>query len=177
MEHPEQEIEKVVELLVSPVSPDVQQAAVRKYFTSNAGFRHPMYSIKPASNSREGILGIFQWYRILSGYIELYINNISYDVDKSILFVDMSEVFHLRCSPFPPVRTRLLTRFTLHKEGVHYYIAYQEDFFHPDDFISMIVPPLYKPVNLVLRIGGFACGLSARLVQAAFCIWRPRRGD
>lgn len=31
-----------------------------RYFTSNAGFRHPMYSVKPATNSRDGILGIFQ---------------------------------------------------------------------------------------------------------------------
>jgi hypothetical protein len=31
-----------------------------RYFTSNAGFRHPTYSVKPATNSRDAILGIFQ---------------------------------------------------------------------------------------------------------------------
>ncbi|KAF8495883.1 hypothetical protein F5888DRAFT_505098 [Russula emetica] len=177
MEHPEVEIERVVQMLVRPASPDVQQAAVRKYFTSNAGFRHPMYSVKPATNSRDGILGIFQWYHVLSRYIELYVDNISYDVEKSILFLDMAQVFHIRCSPFPPARTRLLTRLTLHKEGARYYIAYQEEFFHPDDFFAMIVPPLFKPVNLILRIGGFARGLSARIAQAVFDVWRPRRDD
>jgi hypothetical protein len=45
------------------------------------------------------------------------------------------------------------------------------------DFIAMIVPPLFKPVNFILRIGGFACGLSARIIQAAFGVWRPRRDD
>jgi hypothetical protein len=136
-----------------------------------------MYSVKPATNSREGILGIFQWYRVLSGYIELYFDNISYDAEKSILFLDISHVFHMRYSPFQPARTRQLTRLTLHKEGARYYIAYQEDFFHPDDFFAMIVPPLFKPVNLILRIGGFACGLSARIAQAVLGVWSPRRGD
>jgi hypothetical protein len=85
MENPEVEIERVVQLLVRAASPDIQQAAVRKcvcskiftmmlapevssprnpvtlrYFTSDAGFRHPMYSVKPAHNSREGIIAIFQ---------------------------------------------------------------------------------------------------------------------
>jgi hypothetical protein len=127
----------------------------------------------------------------------------------------------MRYSPFQPARTRYnliycifvrtltkeflcsqLTRLTLHKEGTRYYIAYQEDFFHPDvsnfiwccdgaphvisshvarsfvqDFFAMIVPPLFKPVNLFLRIGGFACGLSARIAQAVVGAWRPRRGD
>lgn len=41
----------------------------------------------------------------------------------------------------------------------------------------MIVPPLFMPVNLILRTGAFACGLSARLAQAVFDIWRPRRDD
>jgi hypothetical protein len=101
----------------------------------------------------------------------------------------------------------LLTRLTLHKEGGRYYISYQEDFFHPDvsnfsfhwsvmvalmschvmsshvarpftqEFIGLIVPPLSKPVGLLLRFGGFACGLSARLAQAAFGIWSPRRDN
>lgn len=177
MEHPEAEIERVVQMLLRSASPDVQQAAVRKYFTSNAGLRHPIYNIKPAINSREGILGIFQWYQVFSSYIELHFDNISYDVEKSILFLDTSRVFHMRYSPFPPARTRLLTRLTLHKEGARYYISYQEDFFHPDDFFAMIFPPLFKPVNLILRIGGFACGLSARIAQATFGVWRPRRGD
>jgi len=101
--------------------------------------------------------------------------HIAYDVEKSILFLDMSQVFYIRYSPFPPARTRLLTRLTLHKEGGRYYIASQEDFFHPDDLFATIVPPLFKPVNLILRIGGFACGLSARIAQAVFDVWRPRR--
>ncbi|KAH9989289.1 hypothetical protein BJV77DRAFT_948673 [Russula vinacea] len=196
MENPQVDIERVVKILVKAASPDIQQAAIRKYFTSNAGFRHPMYSVMPAHNSREGIIAIYQWYRILSGNIELSVDNIStltplspciapkanrastaYDAEKSILFLDMTQEFHVRCSPFSPPRTRLLTRLTLHKEGGRYYISYQEDFFHPDEFIGLIVPPLSKPVGLLLRFGGFTCGLTARLAQAAFGIWSPRRDN
>ncbi|KAF8476431.1 hypothetical protein DFH94DRAFT_759205 [Russula ochroleuca] len=177
MENPQVEIERAMQILMRAASPDIQQAAIRKYFTNNAGFRHPMYSVMPAHNSREGIIAILQWYRVLSGRIELSVDNITYDAEKSIIFLDMTHVFHVRYSPFSPARTRLLTRLTLHKEGGRYYISYQEDFFHPDEFIGLIVPPLSKPVGLLLRFGGFACGLSARLAQAAFGIWSPRRDN
>ena len=38
MEHPEEEIARVVELLTSPASPDIQQAAVRKCVLCGASY-------------------------------------------------------------------------------------------------------------------------------------------
>ncbi|KAI0288966.1 hypothetical protein BC826DRAFT_915020 [Russula brevipes] len=186
MENPTEEIERVVQLLTRAASPDIQEAAIRKYFARDASFRHPMCSVASAPNSREGILGIFQWYNIMSTYIDISVDTIStstpstlnpYDPRNSILFLDMSQVFRIKCSPFSPARTRLLTRLKLRQEGRHHYIASQEDFFHPDDFFAAMIPPLAEFVGFFLRIGGFACGLSARLAQAAFGLWRPRRGD
>ena len=46
----------------------------------------------------------------------------------------------------------------------------------PQDFFAMIVPPLFKPVNLILRIGGFACGLSARIAHLEKAIRDPDLG-
>ncbi|KAI0276335.1 hypothetical protein BGY98DRAFT_986404 [Russula aff. rugulosa BPL654] len=177
MQRPAREIENVVQMLMRAAFPDAQQRTVRRYFTKDAGLRHPFFSIEPATNSRESILGVFQWYCVVSRYIELSVNNILYDEEKLILLLETSIVFHARYSPFPPGRTRLLTLFSLRKVGMRYYIAYEEDFFHPDDFFAMIVPPLFKPVNLTLRIGGFACGLSARIAQGLFGIWRPTSSD
>lgn len=91
---------------------------------------------------------------------------------------------------------RLLTRLKLHKEGGRYYISSQEDFFHPDvgkilrfsgdlmsysscgtistqDLFAAVVPPLSKLVGLALCTAGFACGLFARIAQAACGVWRP----
>ncbi|KAI0247011.1 hypothetical protein BJV78DRAFT_84120 [Lactifluus subvellereus] len=174
MERPAEEIERVVQLLTSSPSPDVQQATIRKYFASDAGFRHPLCSVKPGHNSHEEILGIFQWYRIMSPHIELIVDKITYDAAHSILFLDVIQVFHIRYSPLPPARTRLLTRLTLREANGRHYIAFQEDFYHPDDLCATIVPLLAKPVDLALRMGGFACGLFARVAQAVFGVWRPR---
>jgi len=179
MEHPEQEIEKVVQLLTVAASPDIQQAAVRKYFTSNASFYHPMFSVGPATNSREGVLGIYQWLRITFKNVEVSVDKIAYDSGNSTLFLDSSLALHMRFSPFPPGRINVLTRITLHHDEAadRHYITSLEDFLNPADLFAMMIPPLGKPVSLFLRFRGFMCGLYVRVVQSLFGAWRPRRED
>ncbi|KAH9975057.1 hypothetical protein BGW80DRAFT_1299913 [Lactifluus volemus] len=173
MENPTNEIERILQRFMASASPDVQQAAIQKYFTKDAGFRHPLCSVDPGPNSREGILGIYQWYRVMSPRMEVIVDKITYDAEKSILFLDVIQVFHIRFSPLPPARTRLFSRLTLRNESGRYYITFQEDFYHPDDFCATIIPPLVGPVGFALRAGGFAFGLSARIAQAIFGVWRP----
>ncbi|KAI0260378.1 hypothetical protein BC834DRAFT_549278 [Gloeopeniophorella convolvens] len=174
MNNPEKEIEKVVQRLTTSATPDDQRSAFQRYFTSDAGFRHPLCSVEPAHNSRDAVLAIFQWYRIMSPRIDLSVDDITYDAAKQQLFLNISQVFHIRFSPFPPAKTRLLTRLTLREEGGRYYIVFQEDFYHPDDFQALLTPPLVWPTSLVLRVGGFVSGIFARIAQAAFGEWRPR---
>ena len=61
MQDPTKEISSVVTLITAAVSPDIQSAAFHKYFTSDAGFRHPLCSVSPAPDSRETLLGIYQY--------------------------------------------------------------------------------------------------------------------
>ncbi|KAI9463766.1 hypothetical protein F5148DRAFT_1210975 [Russula earlei] len=175
MQNPEVEIEGVVQLLTCAASPNIQQDAVRKYFASDASFRHPTLYVEPAPNSREGVLGIYQWYRITLSYIELSVDSITYDGKQSLLFLDTSQVVRVRFSPFSPARIRVLSRIAFREEGGLHYITSQEDFYHAEDIVAAMLPPLARFVSLMLRISGFWCGLSARVAQAVFGVWRPRR--
>lgn len=61
METPVEEISAVVKRLTTASSPQVQKAAVEGYFNPDAGFRHPIWAVEPGANSRDKILGIYQW--------------------------------------------------------------------------------------------------------------------
>ena len=60
MQDPAREIAEVVTLLTTAVSPDIQKATVEKFFTTDAGFSHPVCAVKRGLNSRESVLGIYQ---------------------------------------------------------------------------------------------------------------------
>lgn len=93
MQNPLLEIKSVASLLTAAVSPDIQNDAIRKYFTEDAGFRHPLCSVSPGPLSREDILGVYQWvvyvaflhifylyrarwYRVMSPRIDIDITNV-----------------------------------------------------------------------------------------------------
>lgn len=61
MQDPARDISAVVSSLTSSPTPDIQRAAVIKYFTEDAGFRNPFYFIKPGILSREDVLGVYQY--------------------------------------------------------------------------------------------------------------------
>jgi hypothetical protein len=60
MQDPASEIAQVVTILTTTVSPDIQKAAVEKFFSSDAGFSHPICAVKRGPNSRDTLLGIYQ---------------------------------------------------------------------------------------------------------------------
>lgn len=61
MQDPAREITEVVTLLTTAVSPDIQKATVEKFFTSDAGFSHPVCAVKRGPDSRDTLLGIYQF--------------------------------------------------------------------------------------------------------------------
>jgi hypothetical protein len=71
MNHPEQDIAAVVELLVAAVSPDIQQAAFQRYVTADASFRHPLCKVDTGVKSRDNILAVYQWVYFLLFYVSL----------------------------------------------------------------------------------------------------------
>ncbi|KDR72799.1 hypothetical protein GALMADRAFT_734354 [Galerina marginata CBS 339.88] len=176
MQNPSVEIHAVIKLVHSSISPDIQKAAVNKYFAADAAFRHPLYRVEPGPLSRERLLGIYQWYRIISPKIEVDIRDVFYDRLHDIVFVDLAQTLHFRFSPFNPIACRSLSRFTLRKCDDVHYICLQEDFFHPGDLAALLSPPLIPIVRTILFASVIASNILAKWARL-FGIWRASDVD
>ncbi|PFH49149.1 hypothetical protein AMATHDRAFT_131510, partial [Amanita thiersii Skay4041] len=172
MQDPVKEIKAVVLQLTTASSPDQQKLAIYKYFAPNAGFRHPLCQVDPGPLSRESILGIYQWYRVISPHISMHIDNVVYDEPHAVLLLDVTQVFHLFFVPVNPAPSRLLVRLTMKQQNGLYIITMQEDFYHPDDVTSLLFPPLSPLVRFTLRSLGVASNILAKSSQVLGC-WRP----
>lgn len=69
MNDPEKDIRTVVYRLTATESPDVQKATIEKYMTPNVSFRHPLCQVNSGPNSRNQVLGIFQYVLCSRGHI------------------------------------------------------------------------------------------------------------
>jgi len=65
MENPEHDLYRVLPLLLSSKDPAVLHKAVERFFTPDVSFRHPLRVVKSGPNSRQTLLGIYEWYRIV----------------------------------------------------------------------------------------------------------------
>uniref|UniRef100_D8Q780 SigF-like NTF2-like domain-containing protein n=2 Tax=Schizophyllum commune (strain H4-8 / FGSC 9210) TaxID=578458 RepID=D8Q780_SCHCM len=177
MENPAEDIHGVFNALTMAANADVQRAAVNKYFLPNAGFRHPLCRVEPGFLSRDNILGVYQWYRIMSPILEAEIIDVVFHPDKNVMYLEGSQKFHIRLSPFAPAPARIIIRLTLQKDQFSglYYIAQQEDFYHPDDFINLLVPPLAPFIRLALDGAGVVSNICAKVGQVVG-YWRPGGG-
>ncbi|KAJ3986513.1 hypothetical protein F5890DRAFT_1503148 [Lentinula detonsa] len=172
MQDPEREIASVALLLTTSDSPDVQKSAFEKYVARDVGFKHPLCYVPPSRNSRETLLGIYQWYRVMSPKIVGKVRSVVYDEGNHTLLLDMVQKFHIRISPFKPAWSRLLVRITLTEINGLYYISFQEDFYHPEDFARLLVPML-APVILFAQTGAsVASNVYANIAQV-LGFWRP----
>lgn len=172
MEYPASEIPQVVELLCAATSADVQAAAFERYFTPDAAFSHPIVRVSSSPKSRNYVLGIYQWYRIMSPNLKIHVNHVTYDKDLEMLILDATQEFHIRFNPFGPMPANLVVRLHLRKgEDGKYRIKQQEDFYHPDAFVAMLLPPLVPFVKLALGFGTFSSNLNARIGQT-LGLWR-----
>ncbi|KAJ8488966.1 hypothetical protein ONZ45_g13753 [Pleurotus djamor] len=176
MQHPDKEIEQVVSTLTTTSSAKVQQDAVVRYFTHDAGFRHPLCAVAPAPGSRAKLLGIYQWYRFFSPTIELEVQSIIYDKEAGVLILEIEQVFHIWYSPFKPAPAKLTTRVKLREENGLHYIYMQEDFYHPEDLMSLLVPPLVPIIHMFLLLAGASCGLFASIARK-FGFWDPAQAE
>ncbi|KIK64208.1 hypothetical protein GYMLUDRAFT_40497 [Collybiopsis luxurians FD-317 M1] len=172
MQDPEHEITSVVLQLTTAESPDIQKAAFEKYVSPDVGFKHPLCYVPPSRNSRETLLGIYQWYRVLSPRIIGKMNNVVYDKENHILLLDMSQIFHIRLSPFKPAWSRLLVRVTLREVDGLFYISYQEDFYHTEEFANLLIPFL-TPAILLVKISGTAASNFYASIAQTLGFWRP----
>ncbi|GBE85807.1 hypothetical protein SCP_0803290 [Sparassis crispa] len=185
MEDPAKEVSQVVQLLTAAVSPEVQRAAVLRYYTPDASFRHPVCAVPPstAPPSRNAVLGIYQWYRVISPRIDLTVRRVLLDpAHPTHLFLQIEQLFHLRWSPLAPAPSHLTVHLTLRpvqEDGgkTLYYIESQEDFYHPDDLVALLVPPLAPLVRCALFLAALQSNIG-RHIAAMFGCWsiKPDEG-
>ncbi|KAJ4490634.1 hypothetical protein J3R30DRAFT_3278320 [Lentinula aciculospora] len=179
MQDPKREITSVALLLTTADTPDIQKAAFQKYVTRDVGFKHPLCYVPPSRDSRETLLGIYQWYRILSPKVIGKIHSVGkivYDEQNHALLLDMSQKFHIRLSPFKPAWSRLLVRLTLTETNGLYYISFQEDFYHADDFARLLVPMLAPAILFAQASISVASNIYTSIAQT-LGFWRPSGKD
>ncbi|KAI0668271.1 hypothetical protein C8Q78DRAFT_980794 [Trametes maxima] len=183
MENPAEEIVNVATLVTAAINPEIQKETVYKYFVPDMSFRHPLCAVSPSPNSREAFLSILQWYRVLSPMLSVRVTSVTYDKEKNSIFLDVTQTFHIRWSPLKPAPGRLVVHLTLRPSPsptdpnkTVYFIASQEDFYHPDDLTALLVPPLVPLVRGALHAATLACRVQAK-VFGALGYWSVRDGE
>jgi len=116
-------------------------------------------------------LEFFQWYRTAASRIDMEINDVVYDRLHNMVYLDISQLAHFRFSLFAPRPARVMSRLTLRKEGALHYVAFQEDFFHPDEVATFLLPPCAYVVRAMLWVGTWTATLWTKSAQA-FGVWR-----
>ncbi|KAI0700860.1 hypothetical protein C8T65DRAFT_657363 [Cerioporus squamosus] len=180
MEDPAREITNVIMLVTAAINPEIQR---QPYYAPDMRFRHPLCAVSSAPNSRDAMLSILQWYRILSPVIKGVVNAVTYDEGRNAIYLDVTQTFHIRWSPLKPAPARLVIRLKLcptpspsDPSKTVYLIEEQEDFYHPDDLAALLVPPLIPLVRLALHAATLACKVNAR-VFGALGYWTAKQGE
>ncbi|EGN97700.1 hypothetical protein SERLA73DRAFT_184505 [Serpula lacrymans var. lacrymans S7.3] len=172
MQNPQREIVQIAQLLTSSAESDAQQKAVLNYFTTNASLRDPLCVVESSPNSRDTILGVYQWYRILSPNTRSNIQSILYDRELDLIDLEIVQVFKARFSPFKPAESRFLIRLSMREDNGLHYIARQENFLQPDDVLNILIPPLAPLLRLGLNAAAIVYNMNARALQATG-LWKP----
>ncbi|KAG5645303.1 hypothetical protein DXG03_006492 [Asterophora parasitica] len=150
MQNPESEIKTVLRRLLTSSSPDAQRDSLFQYFAEDVGYRSPFFKIAPGPLSREDVLGVYHQV---------------YDEHSHVIILETTQLFRVRFSPFNATPAKYLTRFKLKKAGTKYVIASQEDFYHPDDLMNLVLPPLAPLVRFALSIISYGSAFAAKSAQ------------
>ncbi|EIW77979.1 hypothetical protein CONPUDRAFT_61709 [Coniophora puteana RWD-64-598 SS2] len=159
MQDPKQEITGVITDLTSATSAPALERTINTYFTPDARFLHPLCQ----TTTRAGILGVYEWYRIMSPNTKAEVLSVVYDKELNVIILEIVQQFRIWFSIFPSAPARLNTRLTLREVKGLYYIAQQEDFYHATDMMALLMAPLVPIVRLILAFAGWVCGVNALL--------------
>lgn len=128
------EIEGVIHSLVQ-TPPDEQAITIRRYFTPNAQFTHPLCRTGSFANSRYLVERIYRWYKILSPKISMTVHSKTFDTSNMVMYVGITQVFKIWAIPFHHSEVSLVT--VLHLEqgrDRRYYISSQNDLYQTDQW-------------------------------------------
>ncbi|KAM7204504.1 hypothetical protein V8F20_003620 [Naviculisporaceae sp. PSN 640] len=119
MEHPVRDVRHVIRSLCQG-TPQEQKYAVNRYYLPSASLVHPFCRVPSFESfkvpglgievsSRDLILSIFKWYKVLSPKIDLEIESAVFDQRSSLLYLTISQVFSIWFIPFYKAPVRLVT--------------------------------------------------------------------
>ncbi|KAG6375377.1 hypothetical protein JVT61DRAFT_2932 [Boletus reticuloceps] len=157
MQDPKKDITNIIHTLCTTRDAKELETTVEKYFVADAKFSHPMCK----ANSRNEILGLFQWYRLASPETQINIRSVMYDNDLNVLVVEVEEKLNVWFNPLPSKAGRMVVRLQLRKMHGAFYIVAEEDLAHPMDQIGFLASPLVPLTALCLRLGCLLSNLGA----------------
>ncbi|KAF8530076.1 hypothetical protein BU17DRAFT_59853 [Hysterangium stoloniferum] len=158
MQDPQRDLIEVIRLVEISNSPSALRDVFNKYFVNDLLLDHPIVKVLPAANSKEIVLGIFTWYRMMSPVVELKVDDLCMTpqilgmrlLDDSVHSIqphthesicqpdtryEKAPLFDGTCIfcklPFRPdgAIVRMLLELSLVRRDDLYYIKRQEDFY------------------------------------------------
>ncbi|CED82504.1 hypothetical protein [Phaffia rhodozyma] len=178
MQDPAEDLPDLIHALTHSSSPTRQQNSIRSVFTPDASFNHPLCRVKSGHNSRDLIIGVYGWYRILSPFIKADVGNVVWDKPSGTAYVELTQVFHVFVFPWKPAPASLVVRLTL-EQGITsetsklYYISSQTDFYQPEGITNLILPFLTPLVLFFKLIASAVSVLSYVMFRSTFGWWDP----
>ncbi|KAH0827885.1 hypothetical protein J3R83DRAFT_3513 [Lanmaoa asiatica] len=127
MQDPKKEITNIIRTLCTTRDAKVLEETVMKYFVPDAKFSHPLCR----ANSRNEILGLFQWYRLASPETQVHVPSVMYDAELNVLVIEVKEKLNVWFIPLPSKAGRMIVRLQLRKTNGSHYIMLEEDLTHP----------------------------------------------
>ncbi|KAJ2925307.1 hypothetical protein H1R20_g11733, partial [Candolleomyces eurysporus] len=197
MENPAKDIHKIFNLIDCAHSPELQKAAIEKYFLPDAGLKYPVFQVERGPGGRDRILKLYQyagfqlsthdplsesrvrWLHIVSPKTKGVITHVVYDKSSHALLLDVTQHLDLIYLPFWKSTSRMLTRLSLEKHGGLQYIAFQEDFMHPDDLAGLLLPPMKTVLQTLLWMVAIFLTVLAMVAQflGIFAVRKRREDD
>ncbi|KAG2106192.1 uncharacterized protein F5147DRAFT_548874, partial [Suillus discolor] len=162
MDNPQRDLPDVLTALTTSSSPADLRAAVNKFYMHDASLHHPFRVVEHETNSRQKILAMYEWYRIISPDTTSNVDSVCYDRKRHVLVAEVTQHFHVRISPFKAAPSRYIMRIQLQERDKLFYIYDQEEFMHPTDLMNSVLPPLTPLVRLALVFFTFIGNVFSR---------------
>jgi len=163
MQDPAKELEEVITMVIAGPTPEVQKATLEKYYEDDAQYRHIWYAVSPKPNSRDSILGVLQWLRVMSPKLKLNVQSVTYNPETREGYLNILQEFPIRWSPLKAKPAKLLIQVTLTPQDPSglYKIKSHEEFYHPDEETRILYPPFAFWTRLGLTLQAMKCRVNA----------------
>ncbi|KAG2360250.1 hypothetical protein BDR07DRAFT_1487292 [Suillus spraguei] len=166
MQNPQRDISLVLTTLTTSRNPADLRAAVNKFYTHDASLHHPFRIVEHGKNSRQKILAMYEWYRIISPDTTSNVN-----AEKSCYFCRGNPALSYSNQPLKVAPSRYTIRIQLQERDKVFYIYSQEEFLHPMDWMNSVLPPLTPLVRFALVFFAFMGVMCSKIWVFSLLLW------